>query len=216
MGARRTLGGMAHVRSKLDELSDLLAAAKTVPLSASCVVNRAELLALVEEVRELLPAELEEASGVLRERSDVVADGQAEAERIIAQAKADRARLLSRTEVAVEAERQAERTLADARQQAATMRAEVEDYVDGKLANFEVVLHKTITAVERGREKLRGRVEQHIAGVGEAHELYERDENADDDVHHLVNAVQSARESSSPPPHPKPGARAGAGSQNAR
>ena len=37
------------------------------------------------------------------------------------------------------------------------MRAEVDDYVDTKLANFEVVLDKTLSAVHRGREKLRGR-----------------------------------------------------------
>ena len=34
------------------------------------------------------------------------------------------------------------------------MRAEVDDYVDTKLANFEVVLDKTLAAVNRGREKL--------------------------------------------------------------
>ena len=37
------------------------------------------------------------------------------------------------------------------------MRAEVDDYVDTKLANFEVVLDKTLAAVNRGRDKLRGR-----------------------------------------------------------
>ena len=37
------------------------------------------------------------------------------------------------------------------------MREEVDDYVDTKLANFEVVLDKTLSAVQRGREKLRGR-----------------------------------------------------------
>jgi F0F1-type ATP synthase membrane subunit b/b' len=173
---------MADLHSKLDELSDLLASAKTVPLSASCVVNRAEVVALIEEIRAVLPTELEAATGVLRERGDVVAEGRAEADRIIERAKADRARLVSRAEVAIEAERQAERILADARQQAATMRAEVEDYVDGKLANFEVVLHKTIAAVERGRDKLRGRVDHHLGEVvGGAHELYDRDEAADED-----------------------------------
>jgi hypothetical protein len=45
-----------------------------------------------------------------------------------------------------------------ARTQAEAMRLQTEDYVDAKLANFEVVLHKTLSAVERGREKLRGRL----------------------------------------------------------
>jgi hypothetical protein len=37
------------------------------------------------------------------------------------------------------------------------MRMEVDDYVDTKLANFEIVLNKTLAAVLRGREKLHGR-----------------------------------------------------------
>jgi hypothetical protein len=36
---------------------------------------------------------------------------------------------------------------------------EAEDYVDAKLANFEIVLQKTLAAVARGRESLRGRLE---------------------------------------------------------
>jgi hypothetical protein len=78
------------------------------------------------------------------------------------------------------------------------MRAEVEDYVDGKLANFEVVLTKTVAAVERGREKLRGRVDQHIANVGESgHELYHRDEESDVDLDGPGPAVPGARVSPS-------------------
>jgi hypothetical protein len=37
------------------------------------------------------------------------------------------------------------------------MRRETDDYVDAKLANFEVALHKTIAAVQKGRDKIRGR-----------------------------------------------------------
>jgi hypothetical protein len=35
------------------------------------------------------------------------------------------------------------------------MRFETDDYIDGRLAAFEVTLHKTLTTVERGRERLR-------------------------------------------------------------
>ena len=148
---------MADVHSHLDALTKAVSSAKSVPLSASCVVNRAEMLAAIDEVRQLLPSELAAANEILRERSDVVDEGQAEADRLIEEAKQEQARLVSRTEVALEAQRQADRLLAEAREQASRMRVEVEDYVDGKLANFEVVLHKTVAAVGRGRDKLRGR-----------------------------------------------------------
>jgi hypothetical protein len=57
------------------------------------------------------------------------------------------------------ATREADRVIEEANENARKMRLEVEDYVDAKLANFEVVLHKTLGAVERGRDKLRGRHE---------------------------------------------------------
>ena len=43
------------VHEKLDELSGLVEEARSMPMSASCIVNRAELLGLLEEMRELLP-----------------------------------------------------------------------------------------------------------------------------------------------------------------
>ena len=55
--------------------------------------------------------------------------------------------------------------------EAYAIRQEVDDYVDQKLANFEVVLNKTLSAVHRGREKLRGRQEldelgDHVEALG--------------------------------------------------
>jgi hypothetical protein len=67
--------------------------------------------------------------------------------------------MLEQTGIHTEATREAERLLAEARSAADAMRVEVEDYVDTKLANFEIVLSKTLSAVERGRQKLSGRHE---------------------------------------------------------
>jgi len=46
--------------------------------------------------------------------------------------------------------------LSDARREADQIRADADEYVDQKLANFEVVLTKTLQAVGRGRDKMRG------------------------------------------------------------
>jgi cell division septum initiation protein DivIVA len=147
------------VHAKLDELTALIDNARAMPMSASCVVNRAEVLAALDEVRGLLPDELADAQRVIHDKSAVVAEGQAEAERIIEAAKAERARMIARTEVLREATREAERVLTTARSDAERMRVEIDDYVDGKLANFEVVLHKTLQAVEKGRAKISGHSE---------------------------------------------------------
>ena len=66
---------------------------------------------------------------------------------------------MSEQQVVRSAQDEAERIVDAAHGTARQMRLEAEDYVDAKLANLEVVLNKTLTAVERGRERLRGRLD---------------------------------------------------------
>jgi cell division septum initiation protein DivIVA len=153
------------VHDKLDELTTLVENARSMPMSASCIVNRAEILGVLEELRELLPEEFRHAQLLLDDREAVVDEGRREAQRVIADAEVERDRLTSDTEVVAAAERVAEQIRVAALEEAQTMRSDVDDYVDSKLANFEVVLDKTMAAVRRGREKLRGREKHdHFAG----------------------------------------------------
>ncbi|MER7049983.1 ATP synthase F0 subunit B [Streptomyces jumonjinensis] len=145
------------VQKKLDEIVQAIGSARSMPMSASCVVNRAELLALLEEVREALPGSLAQAQELIGGREQLVAQARQEAERIIESAHAERGSLISSTQVARRSQDEADRIVADARREAEEIRAEADDYVDSKLANFEVVLTKTIGSVDRGREKLLGR-----------------------------------------------------------
>ena len=151
--------GVHAMHVVLDDLVDVVESARSMPMSASCVVNRAEVLELLDDLRARLPEALDQAQEVLGDRTAVVEDGQRAAEALLAQAHEERRRLLSQTEVVREAEAHAAELLADSRAQADSMRSEVEDYVDAKLANFEVVLSRTLEAVARGRQKLSGRTE---------------------------------------------------------
>ena len=128
-------------------------------MSSSAVVHRGEVLDLLAQLRTLLPSALGDARRLLEEREQVVAEGRREADRLREQAQAERAALVEQDGVHRQAKAEADRLLASAREQADAMRAEVEDYVDGKLANMEVVLSKTLDAVQRGRARLSGRSE---------------------------------------------------------
>ncbi|MFI0222716.1 cell division initiation protein [Streptomyces lydicus] len=151
------------VQKKLDDIVATVGSARSMPMSASCVINRAELLALLEEVRAALPGSLAQAQELIGGREQLVEDARAEAERIIESAHAQRGSLISDTEIARQSQEEADRILAEARREAEEIRAEADDYVDSKLANFEVVLTKTIGSVDRGREKLLGRGPDHEA-----------------------------------------------------
>jgi vacuolar-type H+-ATPase subunit H len=164
------------VQKKLDEIVAAVGSARSMPMSASCVVNRAELLSMLEEVRQALPGSLAQAQELIGGREQMVEQARAEAERIIESAHAERGSLISDTEVARRSQNEADRILAEARKEAEEIIAEADDYVDSKLANFEVVLTKTLGSVGRGREKLLG------TGPGVDEQGYE-DEDAPERSH---------------------------------
>ncbi|MEL5954616.1 cell division initiation protein [Streptomyces sp. CLV115] len=145
------------VQKKLDEIVETVGNARSMPMSASCVVNRAELLAMLEEVREALPGSLAHAQELIGGQEQLAEQARQEAERIIGAARAERTSLISDTEIARQSRSEADRILDEARREAAEVRGDADEYVDSKLANFEVVLTKTIGSVDRGREKLLGR-----------------------------------------------------------
>ncbi|GAB2759798.1 ATP synthase F0 subunit B [Streptomyces bullii] len=144
------------VQKKLDEIVTMVSGARSMPMSASCVVNRAELLSMLEELRGALPDSLAQAQELIGDREQLVEQARQEAQRIIESAHAERGSLISDTEIARRSQAEADRILAEARKEAEEIRAEADDYVDSKLANFEVVLTKTLGSVGRGREKLLG------------------------------------------------------------
>jgi vacuolar-type H+-ATPase subunit H len=152
--------GVPHdVEARLSQLEAMVSDAKAVPLSASVMVNRADAAAMLGELRESLPDELTQARWVIKERDEILERAKSDAGRLIEDAENERDRLVAQQEVVRTADREAERILDEAREHARQIRLEAEDYVDAKLANFEVVLHKTLGAVERGRAKLRGRLD---------------------------------------------------------
>ncbi|MFJ8594741.1 ATP synthase F0 subunit B [Streptomyces sp. NPDC093598] len=175
------------VQKKLDEIVSAVSGARSMPMSASCVVNRADLLAMLEEVRAALPDSLAQAQELIGGREQMVEQARQEAQRIIESAHAERGSLISGTEVARRSQAEADRILAEARQEAEEIRAEADEYVDSKLANFEVVLTKTLGSVGRGREKLLG------TGPGTDEQGYE-DEDAPERSHDPETQRRSADE----------------------
>ncbi len=157
----RPLRGDVHhdFEARLHLLERMVAEAKAVPLSASIMLNRAEIDGLIADMQASLPDELRQARWILKERDEIIERARHEAARLLDEARDERARLVAKTEVVQGANREADRIVDEAMEHGRRIRLEAEDYVDAKLANFEVVLNKTLTAVERGREKLRGQLD---------------------------------------------------------
>lgn len=158
------------IASRIQELEQLVAQARAVPLSASVMINRDEALELIRALQEALPEEIKQARWVVKDREELLAKARREAEDIVDRGREEQARLVGEQEVVREAQREGARILEAASEQARQIRMEAEDYVDAKLASFEITLNqarehlerigeqvgRTIEQVERGRQRLRG------------------------------------------------------------
>ena len=141
---------------KLNTAISMVEEARGVPLSASCVVHRGEILEILEGAREYLPSDLYEAEKIISDKEKLIEEGRSSAEQMIATAREDVSRMVEQTAIVQSARDEAQRILDDARDVAAQEREEVEAYIDGRLATLEVLLNKTMEAVARGRERLEG------------------------------------------------------------
>jgi hypothetical protein len=157
------------ITARLAQLDEIIREAKAMPLSSSVLVNRDEVLDLIAEMQEALPDEIKQARWIVKDREDLLAKARTDAEAIVEQARAQQLTMARQEAVVARAGEEAERLLGEADAQARSMRREAEEYVDAKLAQFEIALRrvleesqasvralaKTLDQVELGREKLR-------------------------------------------------------------
>jgi cell division septum initiation protein DivIVA len=205
----------------VDELTTVIENARSVPMSGSCMVPRDHLLDLLDDLRESLPEDVQAAGAIVEQRTEILQQAQAEAERLTGATREESEQLLSaarrqredllgtarrqRDELLTRAQAEAEDLLADAEAEArrlivegrahrealiaeavaeherlitetevyqgavaradelgaqtatdvARMRAEVDQYVDSRLADFGTTLERMLHSVETARTNLR-------------------------------------------------------------
>jgi len=205
----------------VDELTTVIENASSVPMSSSCMVPRDHLLDLLDDLRESLPEDVQAAGAIVEQRTEILQQAQAEAERLTGRTRGESDQLLNQArrtreeilgtarrqrdemlaqaqaeaeELLIAAEEEAERLIAEGRRQrdeliaeahreheqlitetevyrgavaraddlgeqtaadVARMRAEVDEYVDSRLADFGTTLERMLRSVEKARTTLR-------------------------------------------------------------
>ena len=152
------------IDSRLRELRAAVEEARSVPMSASVMINRSELLDLLAGLERAIDATLSQATEVVGDREAVLAEGISQAEEIVRAAEAERESLVSDTDVYRLAEIRAQEITEAAEKAAAELQTETDEYVEAKLANFELTLERTLELVRRGRARLTGGV---VHGLGD-------------------------------------------------
>ena len=140
----------------------MIAGARPMPLSASVMINKDEVLEMLDEALERLPDELRAARWLLKERDEFLAKTRRDADDILDAARARAERMVQRTEVVKAAELRARHTIDAADEEARRLRLECEDYCDQKLASFEIVLERTLKTVAGRAGQAPGRAAQAV------------------------------------------------------
>ena len=145
-----------EVIERIDTAIAMVEEARGVPLSASCVLHRGEILELLDSARAAFPNDLANAQQILREQDLVIEDARAQADQIIAHAREEVETMISQTEIVSAARTEARRILDEVAIEAKNQQNEIDAYVDSRLATLEVILNKTMEVVSRGRDQLSG------------------------------------------------------------
>jgi hypothetical protein len=158
------------VHDQLNHLEATVRGAKAMPMSTSCLVNRAEMIEMIGRLRGALPANLDHANAVLSERDAVLAAGRLQAERLVETARLEREQLVGESDVLVVARERAAELITAARDESTRLLTDADRYVDRKLAEFEVFLGHLGSQVNNGRLRLTTRRQADLAHFQEAAE----------------------------------------------
>jgi cell division septum initiation protein DivIVA len=144
----------------IDRIEELIDNGRSLPVTSSRMVDADKVYELIDEVRAQFPDELKQARWIVKERQEMLEEAEKEANRMLEDARERAQALASEQEIVKLAEQQAAEILDNARAREREIRLGAEDYADEMLANLEVNLGKLLTAVQRGRDRLQGKVNQ--------------------------------------------------------
>ena len=145
-----------EVIERIETAIAMVEEARGVPLSASCVLHRGEMLELLDNARAAFPSDLAQAQKLLTDQDAVIEEARVAADQIIAHAREEVESMISQTEIVAAAKKEARRILDEVADEAKGQQDEIDAYVDSRLATLEVILHKTMEVVNRGRDQLAG------------------------------------------------------------
>lgn len=160
---------MYRVFQALDELNAMIEDARSLPMTANCVVPRHESLLLLDDIRDSFPGELDDAQDVLDQRDRVLGEAEATARETVAAADAEADRTLR------EAREDADAMLADAKARADRMVAEATTHADTLVGDARAEVSELLERSRRDAETTVGRARAEAERLTEqANILYDR------------------------------------------
>lgn len=139
----------------LEQMEDILDKGTGVPFTGRCIVNREELLELIQEIRLKLPDDIKQARTIKEDKHRIIEESKLEADNIIKNAENRIAGLVDEHEITRKAYEQAEVIIANAKKNAREIRLGTREYADGVLNKVEEILEDTLDVIKVNRQELK-------------------------------------------------------------
>lgn len=149
----------------LSILEDIVNESSTMPFSSKVMVDKKELLDIIEDIRESFPEEIKEAKWVKEEREKILEDAELEAnerifnaekqaEKTLGEVNAKIDELANEHVIVEEAEKKAEEILRRAREDARNLRLGSKEYASDVMKELEDSIKRTLDTVSENKNSI--------------------------------------------------------------
>lgn len=146
----------------LDTLEDILDKSKHVPFTEKGIVDKEEMLEIIQEIRLKLPDELKQAKWIKEERGRILQEAEKEADDIVREAENRIISMIDEHEITRKAYDQKAEIIETANEMSREITKGTKDYADGILENLEnaindinVSIAKALETIEQNRNELK-------------------------------------------------------------
>lgn len=139
----------------IDMIEDVIEKSMAIPFLGRAIVDRDELLDLLQEIRLNLPDDLKQAKWVKEERQRILMEAQKEASAIIKNAEEQIVVMIDEHEITKKAYEQAKEIISAAQNNARELRLGTKQYADDVMASLEERLEKVLETIRANRMELK-------------------------------------------------------------
>ena len=178
-GRTHTTEVVYRLYETVDELTTVIENARSVPMSSSCMVPRDHVLDLLDDLRESLPEDVQAAGAIVEQRTEILQQAQAEAERLTTQTRDEAEHLLEagrrqRDEMLGVARRQRDELITQAQADAEQIILEAEAEAEVLIADGRRRREAMIAEAQAEHERLITETEVYRTAVARADDLGEQ------------------------------------------
>lgn len=139
----------------IDALEDIIEKGITIPLAGKTMIDKDELLDIIQEIRLKLPDDLKQAKWVKEERQRIITEAQKEANQIMKGAEDKIISMINEHEITRKSYEQARVVEEESQKRAKEIRYRTAQYIEELIADAERVMESTLHSLRENRQQMR-------------------------------------------------------------